>query len=240
MNHELFIDKTMFDGFSKDVQEIIKLMSYPDKSKLKLFGSMSMRSQQYASDYDLYQIVKLDDNNNIQALKKLANGFRNIVANLLNHKNVYIGDIKAGLIEEWIVIPDNVKIEHNKVVNYNYLHSLTRLETLFRKNIITKTEFETSKELLVLKPSPEELLVMKNEIKFHVVRWKPSDVKNGYVVLRNHAKMTLEEAFNCHIITKLDVCAWINNNKYSDFSIIYEFKNKDINFNNENWTLFMN
>jgi hypothetical protein len=45
--------------------------------------------------------------------------------------------------------------------------------------------------------------------------------------------MTLEEAFNCHIITKLDVCAWINNNKYSDFSIIYEFKNKDINFNNE-------
>jgi predicted nucleotidyltransferase len=83
---DLYKNKALFKGFSQDIQEVIQAVSFNHMNGLNLFGSMAIRSQQYASDYDLYQIVKLDDNNNIQALRKLAHGFRNIVANLLNHK----------------------------------------------------------------------------------------------------------------------------------------------------------
>jgi len=52
------------------------------------------------------------------------------------------------------------------------------------------------------------------------VRWKPSDILDG-------AKdgLKLADAFQQPALTKLDVVAWVNG-RYTDFSIIYEFKNK--------------
>ena len=38
-------------------------------------------------------------------------------------------------------------------------------------------------------------------------------------------KYTLEEAFESPVITKLDVISWVQNNRFTDFSMIYIFKN---------------
>ena len=234
MDHELFLTKSIFDGFSEDIQMIINLMAFsPDSGidGLDLFGSMALRSQQFASDYDLFQSVKCNENTNTIALRKLANQFKNIITNLYNTKNLFIGDIKAGIIEEWIVIPDNVRIRDGRVVNFNYLHSLGKLEMLLSKHVITKEEFNESNKLLILNPTPEQLLIMQKEIRYHIIRWKPVDIKNGYIVLRNNQKITLDDAFNTPTIVKLDICAWISNERYADFSIIYEFINKSIVLN---------
>ena len=125
MDHELFLTKSIFDGFSEDIQMIINLMAFsPDSGidGLDLFGSMALRSQQFASDYDLFQSVKCNENTNTIALRKLANQFKNIITNLYNTKNLFIGDIKAGIIEEWIVIPDNVRIRDGRVVNFKFYY----------------------------------------------------------------------------------------------------------------------
>lgn len=63
-------------------------------------------------------------------------------------------------------------------------------------------------------------------MKFHIVRWSPQEVLQGSKVLRDKKRYTLEEAFNSHSMTKLDVIGFIENSRFTDFSIIYEFFNK--------------
>jgi hypothetical protein len=64
------------------------------------------------------------------------------------------------------------------------------------------------------------------------VRWSPQEVIHGSKVLRDKKRYTLEEAFSSPSLTKLDVIGFIENNRFTDFSIIYEFFNKGKALNN--------
>ena len=222
---DLYKNKALFKGFSQDIQEVIQAVSFNHMNGLNLFGSMAIRSQQYASDYDLFQFVHMASSTDEIALRKLTTDFKFIVHRLTNMKDVFIGDIKAGSVEEWKVLNDRTYIDGDKVVNYNYFEVSEKLDNLKTQNIITADEYTTSKKLLVSNPTPQEYILMEKAIKFNVLRWKPKDISNGYLTLRNFKVVKLEEAFNTPAITKLDCVVYLRSNQYTDLSIIYQFTN---------------
>jgi hypothetical protein len=191
---------------------------------VKILGSMAMRSQQYAGDYDLFEEVQTKGSE-AEALRSLANEFQSIVKTLLRTKNIYVGDIKAGAISEWQVLNTNAGIVNGKVENYNAVECRRRIDELARANVISGGEAKYAHSLIKDTMSPEDLIEAKKELKFHIVRWSPNEVLHGSKILRDKKRYTLEEAFSSHALTKLDVIGFIQNNRFTDFSIIYEFFN---------------
>ena len=177
-------------NYSTDALSIINAMSFKN-GDAKVLGSSGLRSQQYAGDYDLYEVVK------VKSASVFAKRLQSIVKTLCKTDNVYVGDIKCGSVPDWKV------------------DGADKLKQLTEDGIITKSEYNDAKAV-VGKP-----LIAKREIKFDVVRWKPSEIEAGFVILRNGKSMTLEEAIMSGGLIKLDVVAWMDT-RYVEFSIIYE------------------
>ena len=136
-----------------------------------------------------------------------------MVCHLESLHNVYVGDIKAGSIEALRVIDKN-SFDAGKCKN--------KIRLLLKKGLITKDEAHDSLEIL---SSGDEILA-RSKIKFHIVRWTPAEVLAGHKTLRDGSEMTLEKAFNCPTIAKMDIIGFVQNNRYTDFSVIYEFRNR--------------
>jgi hypothetical protein len=210
------------DNYSADVLDVIKTMSFTDGKDINIIGSMSLRSQLYAGDYDMNETVAVSYKTDAEALKHFANGFKEIVRDLLHKKDCYIGDIKSGVVPEWNILDDI----------YNYKNAMYRLKKLKDDGIVNENEFEEARGVLKEKPTVGELAYIKKAIKFHIIRWTPKDVLRGFCKLRDGREYSLEEAFSSPSITKLDVVALVQNSRFTDFSCLYTFKNKRKVLNN--------
>ena len=220
------ISKSYPGNYPADAVAILDAMCFTDGKGLKVLGSMSLRSQQYAGDYDGYEVVKLNEDSDEEALNKLAAKFKVIIKRLRGMKDVYIGDCKAGVIEEWRVLPRSAKVLNGKVEGYNAVASRKKVDELSRAGIITREEAKSAMELLKSPISPTELILAKGKLKFHLVRWTPQQILDGKQTLRDKRVYTLQEAFNSPTISKLDVIGLVQRNRFTDFSVIYEFQNK--------------
>jgi hypothetical protein len=214
--------KTYPDNYPSDATRILDAMSFSGGATVKLLGSMSMRSQQYAGDYDAYEIVYRKGAVS-SVLNELAADFKNIIKRLRSTPNIYIGDIKAGCREEWRVFGRDVGLLDGKIVGYNPVKSRGVLMKLYNNKVITEDERKSAEEMILDRPTPEEMLRARRKIKFHTIRWTPTEVLDGEKELRDGSFMTLQEAFNTPTITKMDIVGYVQNNKYTDFSMIYEF-----------------
>ena len=181
--------------YPSDAVAILKTMSFSKGKDIKIVGSQALKSQLYAGDYDVYEVVKT------KSVDDLVKGFKDIIINL-KHLGAHIGDIKAGVIEDWKIIGSS---PHKKI------------ESLFHSKIISSEE--AKKALHLLKGSKVKA---SQELKFHIIRWTPKQVLEGKQTLRDGRTYTLAEAFQSPTITKLDVIALVQGH-YTDFSIIYEF-----------------
>lgn len=190
--------------YPADAVKVLNAMSFSKGASIRIVGSQALQSQQYAGDYDAYEAVSVKGGK-ASALNELAEGFKDIIRSLKALKNVYIGDIKSGIIEEW------------KIVGVR--KPTTKVESLRKANIIS--DREALHALTLLKGSK---LKAKQELKFHIVRWTPEEVLKGSKTLRDGRTYTLQEAFSSPTITKLDVIALVDK-RYTEFSIIYEFRN---------------
>jgi len=213
---DIVIKKNYPDGYSSDALEILTKMSFTNGRDLKILGSMSLRSQIYAGDYDALEYVQgfgdLD-----YMLNNLAKKFKKIVQDILDTPLTYIGDIKCGSVEEWKVIGDD----------YNHEESKRKLKQLHTDNIITDEQYHES--LSILKPhlSSLELLKARRAIRFNIIRWTPKEVLKGYKILVDGRKFRLKDAFQTPAITKLDVVSWVQNSRFTDFEVIYQFKHNE-------------
>jgi hypothetical protein len=207
--------KSYPDGYPDDALDILKAMSFTNGKSLKIVGSMQLRSQLYAGDYDAYEVVKTHGNK-LRSLHAHAHTFQKMVRTIQERPNTFIADIKCGSIEEWVVV-DPV---------YNAEKSQEKLKYLHDQGVITQTQYETEKKLL--KPASQlkklELLYVRHEIRHNIIRWTPAEVSRGSKTLVDGRTFTLEEAFETPTIVKLDVIAFVQNNRYTDFSCIYEFR----------------
>jgi len=188
------------DEYPAEAVKVLNTMTFPG-SDLLILGSASLRSQLYAGDYDGYDKVN-------GTLPNLIREFQTIIKNLQRLPETYIGDIKAGEIEEWRVVPLNRK-------DWSAPEAKEKIESLLSEGIISEKE---AKEAMA---EAGDFLTAKAAIKFHVVRWTPKEVLAGSKKLRDGRTYTLEEAFQSPAIVKIDVIALVKD-KYTDFSVIYE------------------
>lgn len=218
--------KSYPDNYSSDVVKIFDAMTFTKGKNLTIMGSSSLRSQQYAGDYDGLELVELNMDSDKKALDWLADRFKSMMKELRGMKNVYIGDIKAGVIEEWRVVPTSAKVVAGKVEGYNATKARGIIDRLLQSRVITEGEAEKARSYIKDSPTPTDLVLAKDGIKFHIVRWTVADVLQGQKRLRDGRTFTLQEAFSTPGLTKLDAIALVQKDRYTDFSVIYHFKNK--------------
>ena len=202
------------DGYPSDALNILNNMSFTNGKNVRIVGSMALRSQIYAGDYDAVEVVNVAGTRQL-AVRELVKKFKQIVKELNSIPNTYIGDIKSGSIEEWVIIHDK----------YNHEKSIEQLEKLHKEGIISSEEYRDGKNRIKPNVSNLELLALRRDFRPNIIRWTPRDILLGYQILKDKRKFTLAESFQTPVITKLDVVSWVQNNRFTDFSIIYQFKN---------------
>lgn len=203
-------------NYPADAIAILNALSFTGGKDLVLVGSQQIRSQKYAGDYDAYEEVNVKGKTVTAAVKSLVTGFKAIVTHLKSIPNLFIGDIKAGLVPEWTVLSEDYK-------QFSYNKSTDVLKKLLKAKIISQYEYNDNSKLLNPKLTLEQFLIAKNNIKFHIVRWTPATVAAGKQTLRNGRVYTLAEAFEAPTIVKLDTIGLVNKSRFTEFSCIYQF-----------------
>jgi hypothetical protein len=206
-------EKRYPDGYPSDALKVIQTMSFTNGETTQIVGSMSLRSQLYAGDYDAYEVANINGSRE-GVVRQLVKRFKQIIHDLNHLPNTYIGDIKSGTIQEWTII------DHA----YNYEKSMSKLEKLRSEHIIDSEMYEDGKKRIKPRPSKFELLALRKDFRPNIVRWKPREILAGFKILKDGRKYTLEEAIQSPTITKIDVVSWVQNNRFTDFSMIYEFQ----------------
>lgn len=218
------LDKKEYpENFSNRVVDVISNMSFGND--VEILGSMSFKSQLYTSDYDCFEVVRVD------SIAELKRKFQNIIKNLKAMKNVYIGDIKLGSIDEWKVIDESAYIDNSgKLRGYNQEESSKKLLKLLKDKIISRKEYEEGKKTLVKNPNYEELKHIIKDLRYNIVRWSPTEILRGEKQIRSRP-YTLEEGFKSKSLFKLDVFALVAGT-YTEFTIIYDvrLKGKRLNY----------
>jgi len=202
------------DGYPADALEVIRVMSFSNGKNVNIVGSMSLRSQIYAGDYDAYEVVEMHGIKEI-VVKDLVRQFKQIIKDIRQLSDTYISDIKSGSIDEWVIIDDE----------YNYENSIAQLEKLHKEKIIDDEMYRDGKKRIKPRVSKLDLLSLRRDFRPNIIRWKPREVLLGFKVLKDGRKYTLAQAFESPVITKIDVVSWVQNNRFTDFSMIYQFKN---------------
>lgn len=218
------IAKEYTDKYPADVLAVLEKMTFGDG--LMIVGSSSLRSQIYAGDYDGYEVVAADKKSDAAALSGFRKQFQRMIAQIKRTKDLYISDIKSGAIPEWDVLGET-HIKDGKVSGYDRERALAKVDELVEKKIITPTEGAEARKLLKARPSVAEYLQAKDELKYHVLRWSVLEIAANKKVLRDGRTVSLEQTFNMPALTKLDCIALVQRSRYTDFSVIYEFRNKD-------------
>jgi hypothetical protein len=216
----VIVKKDYPGGYPSDASEVLRMMSFSDGKKVQIVGSMSLRSQIYAGDYDATEVVDIIGTRQL-VVRDLVKKFKQIIRDLINLPNTYVGDIKSGSVEEWVIIHDE----------YNYEKSIEQLEKLHKEKIITPDEYQDGKKRIKPEVSKLELLALRRDFRPNIIRWRPRDIMLGFKILKDRRKFTLAEAFQTPTITKLDVVSWVQNNRFTDFSMIYHFKNNGRSMN---------
>lgn len=219
-------------SYPHDVLEIIQKMSFNEGRDVRIMGSMSLRSQLYAADYDCYETVETFESSEQKLLKTLAKRFQKIVKDVLSIPYCFVTDIKSGSVEEWRILSDSIRVKGKHIIGYDAQKCRKKVLKLLKDGILSKEEADLYMEKLTPNMTPEQWVIIKKDIRPNILRWKPVDVERGYLILKDGRKFTLEESFASPVISKLDVIAWVQGSRFAEFSMIYKFVNKDKVINN--------
>ena len=220
MSSRLLETKRFPENYGTDVVDVLLDMSMkPKELKLQVVGSMSLRTQLYAGDYDCIENV------DVVSANEGAKLFIDMIKRLSARKQVVIGDIKCGIIEDYNVFPPEIDIADGRITNYNYKKAYDKADELYKKQVINETEYQDVKKLISKmgpSPSPVDFLTETKEFRFGLLRWSPKDIIKGSLEHRGRT-VTLAEAIHTPTIAKVDAVALVQNNRYTDFSVIYFF-----------------
>lgn len=203
MSEALIRQKEFPTNYPSDAVTILDTMSFTGGRNIRLVGSMSLRSQQYAGDYDAFESVPP------ASVSSLLRRFKSIVKNLRGLPNAVIGDIKCGVVDEWDVLGDTRDLTRSR----------RKLDDLVKDKVISPQERKTALTALNGK-FPEK------EIKFHILRWTPDEILAGEQRVRGHT-ISLADAIQTNGLCKVDVVGLVQGSRYTDFSCIYEFHRPD-------------
>lgn len=200
-------------------------------------GSSSMRNQMFGSDYDAHNVIRLREATKATALKLLAKQFQKVVEKTIKTQNTFIADIKAGLREDWRILRKNARLIHGKITNYDPTECREQIQKMASSGVLSEEEARIANALIKDRPSISEFLDGKANLKYHIIRWSVQSVLENRNVLRDGSVMTLEQAFNSPIVTKIDVVTLVQKARFVEISMNYEFYNNGhaLNPDDINW-----
>jgi hypothetical protein len=209
------------EQYGEDIDRIIDLLSF-NPEKVFIAGSFGIRSMKYASDIDMIEPVDYSTS--------LLKQFKNKIKQINNTDGVYLGDIKIGQVDEWEIIDDTAYIEKGKIYGYSLNDAREKVSNLKRENIITNEEAKQYMRLIKTNPSPEELGIIKKEVRPHILRWTASEIMKGVKSYRGRT-FKLSEAFLMGLV-KVDIITFLSNGRITEASIIYDVRKKGLRKNN--------
>ena len=204
-------DKKYPQNFSKDITDVISDLVFDNGSKPFMQGSANKKIN-YPSDYDLAQFIPVSKKNNLT-------DFQKVIKKILERKDTYIADIKSGEIPALKIVDDDLNIN-----NYSDKRNtmIEKLNNLHLKKHITKEELNSSLKLLLPELKEIDIYIIKHDIRFQVIRWKPEDILKGFVNYRGF-KIGYFDYLWTDSLTKIDIVAWVNGIRFNEISIIYFF-----------------
>lgn len=217
---DLIVERKQFpESYGLDAISIIEKMAF-DPKQVQILGSMGIRSQQYASDFDCFEVVETNN------MDSLAKKFKSMVKTLVNTPKTYIMDIKCGSINEWKVIDETAHITNGKLYGYNQREAKNKMKELLDDGVVSKKEYDFSVSLLVSNPNDKQLREIIKNLRFNVLRWTTKDVLKGFLELRDGTTITLADAMMGQSIFKMDIISLGTDQLYNEFSIIYDLRLK--------------
>ena len=216
------IQKNYPSDFSKDVLDVLGLMTLPNTFRTALLGSSALKIS-YASDFDAYSEVNITQTTTQEfqeAITKLMNfRVKDFEKMRRQDKAIYIGDIKAGVVERFRIVPEDLtNLNWNSSLN----SMLLKTKNMFKQKIINKDEYDTAIRLLQKNLTFADVIITKNELNFEVCRWRPYDVLKGFVIYRGE-KIMLDKALYEPARVKIDCLTWVGGNRYTELSMVYKF-----------------
>ena len=197
---------------SKELYKVIKLLVF-SINNASILGSYSDPQIHYPSDIDIFEMV--GHNSNI-----LSQKFQQKIKKIMSHANLFITDIKIGTLPELKVIDESMYFSKTgRLLRYRPQESRKRLKQLLDDQFISQAEYDSGIKLLVDNPDHVQAELIKDNLRFHVLRWTPQEVMSGKKTVRG-IEITLEDALSNPGLFKMDILAF-NNEKYQEISIIY-------------------
>ena len=219
------MEKKWPQNYSVSVIKVIKAISMTDGADIQVVGSASQRNQLYSADYDMIETVSVEYAKKASAAAAYAGKLKAIVRKLGALDNTTIGDIKCGVVPDYDILTDAVKVKGKNVIGYNQVGVLAKLQGLYDSGVLTKEEYDNGVALAKKNPTVADYFKMRDEFKYHILRWKPREVLKGQLKYRGKV-YSLAEAIATPSLCKVDAVSWVDENRYTDFSCIYVLKNK--------------
>ena len=238
------------DDLPEDTEAVRPLSSFPlcvvktlqalsltgDLKNSSVLGSGARRVVLYPSDYDVYakfKAPKLGSSckdpvaSKQKAAEWGAKRFQQCIADFLSLPSCFLGDVKAGLLQDCRVLPWKAYLKDGShVVGYDWKQAIDRLDEMHEKGLVTDDEARDALRLLEdagPNPSPEQWFHMLDSIRFEVVRWSLDDIRRGSKQVRGDRTLTLAEAFLQSGLIKVDAVIFNTSNaRFCDVSQIYE------------------
>lgn len=211
------IYKSYPDNFSEDIINVVNTLGIKSGKSPELYGSSRFKID-YPGDYDFYQ--EIDFTNKLMKDDSIIlKDFQKVIIDLLALKDVFIGDIKSGLKPQLKVIDEDLN-------EYNYNEKIPimkkRLALLYDTKRITKEEYDDS--IGLLKPNLKEfdLSILRHELRYEIIRWKPEDILNGYTTYRGY-KINFTDYLLTYSATKIDALCWVNGVRFTEITMVYFF-----------------
>lgn len=204
--------------------KILETMTFP-QGKFQIYGSMTIPSQLYAGDYD--SICFID----FPSLEKAVMEFQLRVKSIAEMNDVFIGDMKIGMIPEWNIWgKSKIQLVDNtlKVVDYNSLFTLDKLKYIYKQKVISKDDYDKYYKIISKwkdVPNPKEYARVLKDLRPHILRWNLQEVLQGFKQLPNNESIDLSTALSSKGVVKVDTIGIVNGqSRFTDFSMIYEIK----------------
>ena len=195
-------DKTT-DMINDETDDLIELFSL--NGKYRMIGSQSLRAIQYGSDYDIETDLKGTTGEKVAKMLQKAY----LVAK--KNPDYWITDFKAG---------------HDERLIYKGDYSKSSIDDYLKEH---KDLISASRASKIRKSTGEEQIKMIRDL--FILRWKPEDIKRGWVKMIDGQKKWLKDAVLDKTITKIDLLGKVGN-QFVEVSENYTIKTKSGKSNN--------
>lgn len=222
--------KKLATSIPKSINKAIGMISlFPEN--VSPFGSWVYKSQLYPGDIDLIE-TDIETGKKSDVIDFYVKGLQKIISSLSRRKNTYIGDIKAGLDEIFMINIGHLRFDKNgnyDIIDYHPNEIKQKLHYLYNKELLSPEEIERLLPLVKNSPTVEDHDNLSDELReFWLLRWTPKEILKGFKILSGDRIFHLSKAIQQPTMTKIDMW-YLLNDRWIEITNVFVFFIKNRN-----------